>query len=657
MIRHDKTHYDRTVGQMAYVYSIYAHLQYDSVYVNVNDMVSAGSVIARSNNSGNSSAPHLHIQINLSTDQTRTDPEDYAWSNNSSRNPELWLSMFDYGGVTTAKAVGKLTDVSGNPVAGKLIWGMEKPLAAEGDAGNNFLTARTYAYTWANPDDIYGENFGTTDVLSGTYHLYAHNPDNTLYKDLGNYTFTAGKTTYIGLYPSYLPDVRQGVGGWEAKIAIQNPSSDRTAQVVTTFFEWSAGLVRAQRTDFLAPRQTLLVTPPGAFLGSALAVGSEPLAVVVESTHTGNTVAAAYTGVKTPETSAYLPMVYNTASNRSVFIAHNVGVAPNGMTAAATYYSTTGVSYGSIPSSVALHANWQDAVPPSGLSDGAAVLTAPEPAAASSRVEWYTNGLRTRASHYTGATTGRAKLYAPSIYRTKFADASWNIISGVRLQNLTANAITVSLSFAPRSDAPPNCQGNFLSFQDSIPSYSSHGYNTRDGGYRNGVFDANLFTPLGNNNCTEWSGTLTATVGNGAKSVAGVVNTVWVGGNRAGTYALLGPEDAAANLALARQMYTTGVSRSAINVMNVSGSSVTMEVRYYNSNGGLAYGPVTATLQPNQAVGYNTDTLSGFPTPFDGSAIVSTTNGAQALIAIGNLIYTTLAPGGDRAAVYEGVGF
>lgn len=153
---------------------------------------------------------------------------------------------------------------------------------------------------------------------------------------------------------------------------------------------------------------------------------------------------------------------------------------------------------------MALHANWQDATPPSGLSDGAVVLTAPEPLAASSRVEWYSAAVRTRASHYTGATTGRAKLFASSIYRTKFADGAWNII---------------------------------------------------------------------------------------------------------------------------------------------------------NSNGGLVHGPITATLQPNQAIGYNTDTLPGFPNLFEGSAIASAMNGAQALIVIGNLIYTTSAPGGDRAAVYEGVGF
>ena len=142
-------------------------------------------MIAEVDNTGNSTLSHLHLQVNLSTDANRINPEDWEWSENTSRNPELWLEAFNNSGVQTTSAVGKLTDVNGNPVGGKLIWGMEKPLAAEGDPAHNFLTAQTYAYTWANADDLVVENFGTTDVQAGTYHLYARNPDGALYEDLG----------------------------------------------------------------------------------------------------------------------------------------------------------------------------------------------------------------------------------------------------------------------------------------------------------------------------------------------------------------------------------------------------------------------------------------------------------------------------------------
>jgi len=185
MVRHTKRNYDRTASQMAYVYSIYAHLSYMSVVPNVGDAVSVGVKIAEVDNTGNSTGSHLHLQVNLSTDANRINPEDWEWSENTSRNPELWLEAFNNSGVQTTSAVGKLTDVNGNPVGGKLIWGMEKPLAAEGDPAHNFLTAQTYAYAWANADDLVVENFGTTDVQAGTYHLYARNPDGALYEDLG----------------------------------------------------------------------------------------------------------------------------------------------------------------------------------------------------------------------------------------------------------------------------------------------------------------------------------------------------------------------------------------------------------------------------------------------------------------------------------------
>ncbi len=45
------------------------------------------------------------------------------------------------------------------------------------------------------------ENWATTDVLPGTYHLYAKNESGSVtYADLGWHTVAAGRTTYVGLY-------------------------------------------------------------------------------------------------------------------------------------------------------------------------------------------------------------------------------------------------------------------------------------------------------------------------------------------------------------------------------------------------------------------------------------------------------------------------
>ena len=44
-------------------YSLYAHLQPDSVRVHVGDKVKAGNVIGKLGSSGNSTEPHLHFHV------------------------------------------------------------------------------------------------------------------------------------------------------------------------------------------------------------------------------------------------------------------------------------------------------------------------------------------------------------------------------------------------------------------------------------------------------------------------------------------------------------------------------------------------------------------------------------------------------------------
>ena len=359
MIRHARMHYDRAVGQMAYVYSIYAHLKYNSISVNVDDTVSAGQVIAQSNSTGNSTLSHLHLQVNLSTDLNRTDPEDWEWSQNTSRNPELWLEAFNNSGVQTTSAIGKLTDVNGNPVGGKLIWGMEKPLAAEGDPAHNFLTAQTYAYAWANADDLLVENFGTTDVQPGTYHLYARYPNGALYEDLGNHTFVAGRTTFIGLYPAYLPDVLSNYYGWNSTILVRNNSQVKVAQVNTSLLADDEYGVDRQNTDFIALNGTREVRFSNYCFycrGSSLAVSSQDQAVIVENRYSGGdygdgSAAVAYSAFDAGSAAMYLPyaVYYPDAVTGGVpFVQYSRFTVQNTTTAAAslelTYINRGGVT-------------------------------------------------------------------------------------------------------------------------------------------------------------------------------------------------------------------------------------------------------------------------------------------------------------------------
>ena len=334
MIRHsNNTHWDRTAGQLAWVYSIYAHLKQNSVVPVVGSTVTANSKIAEVNNTGNSTASHLHLQVNLSTNMNKTDPQEWAWSQNSTRNPEAWLQAFNFNGTQTASVIGKVTDNAGNPVAGLQIWGMQKPLAAEGNSSNDFATALTYSYGWTIPDDIFLENFATTDIQPGTYCLQAKYASNgQLYRDLGCYNFVAGRTTYVGLFPVYLPDVR-ATNGWTSQITLRNNSTTATAQIVTTFFAGVSGDVHSQRTDFVAPNASLTFAPPLAIDSSVTVVSSQDTSVVVSQERSSPYTHEAYAGVGNPSSDVRVALVHRNNSGwfSDLFI-QNAGSATTNVT-------------------------------------------------------------------------------------------------------------------------------------------------------------------------------------------------------------------------------------------------------------------------------------------------------------------------------------
>lgn len=301
LIRHTKRHWVRhsngqMIEQWGYVYSIYGHLAYMSVTVNEGDTVTEGQKIAEVDDTGASGGHHLHYQIDLDPSSNRNSGTDYDWTETHSRNPEIWLPPYDNGSTQTATAVGKVTDASGNPVGGLQIHGMQKPDDAIWNPSQYpYGWSETYNTDTENPDDILVENFATTDVAPGTYHLEARYSNGTLYEDLGWHTFVVSQTTYIGLYPVYLPDIRRTTDGWVSNIVIRNNSETDTAQVNTTFFRVT-GSVADQRTDSIGPQDTVVLNPPaGSFSGSAVVAASQDVAIVVENLKSGE--ATNYNGI------------------------------------------------------------------------------------------------------------------------------------------------------------------------------------------------------------------------------------------------------------------------------------------------------------------------------------------------------------------------
>ena len=314
LIRHNQRHHDRTTQELAYVYSMYLHLKSMSVPVEAGSIVYAGQTkIGEVDDTGSySQGNHLHLQIVVHPQSDRQlEPVNTLGSETRSRNPEIWFEPFNDGMIQTARAVGKVSDANGNSVGGLRIHGMQKPANA---SWGTYDWSQTYAYAWANADDLLVENFGTTDVQPGTYHLYARYPNGALYEDLGNHAFVAGRTTLIGLYPAFLPDIMENYYGWNSSIILRNNSSSKTAQANTTFF-WDDSDVRIQKTDYVAPQDMVVVDFPGTCLycqGSSLAVSSQDQAVIVENRYSGSdygdgSAAVAYSAFDAGSATMYLP--------------------------------------------------------------------------------------------------------------------------------------------------------------------------------------------------------------------------------------------------------------------------------------------------------------------------------------------------------------
>ncbi|MBN2258454.1 MAG: M23 family metallopeptidase [Anaerolineaceae bacterium] len=140
-IKHDAMLYDMSI------YSIYAHLSV--THVEEGDRVNAGDLIAEVGLSGNTSGPHLHLEVRLGDDSYFV-----------TRNPELFIPPLENHGVLAAHLYN--TDGS-NLYAQEVI--------VESLADHQRWSAESYASGAAVPDLLLNENLVIGDLPAGQYAI------------------------------------------------------------------------------------------------------------------------------------------------------------------------------------------------------------------------------------------------------------------------------------------------------------------------------------------------------------------------------------------------------------------------------------------------------------------------------------------------------
>jgi hypothetical protein len=459
--------------------------------------------------------------------------------------------------------------------------------------------------TWANPDDIFVENFGTTDVSPGQYHLYVYpynGPESTCIgspiKDLGLYTFFAGKTTFIGLYPVYIPSIRStaSINGVDSSIIIRNNSTTDTAKVITTLF-YPGGDVKEQRTDYVNHEATITINPVDSFTGSAIVVSSQDISVAVTDSRQTLEAYAAYNGIINAQTEVHVPILHRNNSGwyNRVYI-QNVGMSASTVTI--HYYPA--LNGNSCVRSFDINQNGQyviDTLSENCLGTtfiGSAYITASEPLA----VVWeqYKSGSASIIMSDSGGGSANT-IYSPLIQNY---NSNW--VSGVAVQNASSstNSLTIYFRRLDGTICYTDIHSNVLS------RYSAIRY------------------PPPPECTTVLSGKITG----GSLPVAANINQLLFNTSSATDYpAISAPGPKAYVPWINENTYWT----PGIQILNVGSQATTVRIKWYFSDGTYFAQYTTSILNPNQAVTY-----LGVPytNTFQGTAIVEALSVPNTPIAV-----------------------
>ncbi|HSG25139.1 MAG TPA: peptidoglycan DD-metalloendopeptidase family protein [Anaerolineales bacterium] len=130
------------------LYTLYAHLS--ETLVDKGAFVETGDLIALSGGTGMVTAPHLHFEVRVGTNNFY-----------ETLNPELWLAPPQGWGVI----VGRLTDGIGEPLL------KQEVILTNMDTGQEWRGKSYGSILTVNGDPHYNENFAISDLPAGNYRI------------------------------------------------------------------------------------------------------------------------------------------------------------------------------------------------------------------------------------------------------------------------------------------------------------------------------------------------------------------------------------------------------------------------------------------------------------------------------------------------------
>lgn len=134
------------------LYALYGHVL--NINVEAGQRVQTGDQVAEVGFGGAATAPHLHFEIRIGTNEF-----------GSTLNPMLWLNP----GETRGVIAGRLLDPEGRPWHGV---GLSLIGISENTSSGSTWSYLDDPLHYINPDPAYGENFVFADVKPGDYEIY-----------------------------------------------------------------------------------------------------------------------------------------------------------------------------------------------------------------------------------------------------------------------------------------------------------------------------------------------------------------------------------------------------------------------------------------------------------------------------------------------------